>query len=106
MKKIFIILLSVLTIVSCKKEELPRPDNTVITTTQENLRNHHCYTQRNKRSSFAAMLTHKTLKVYAERDGQKSATIATAFFKIDPNLTVTLKNKYANQFENCCLWIF
>jgi len=36
MKKIFIIFLSVLTIVSCKKEELPRPDNTVITTTQEN----------------------------------------------------------------------
>ena len=40
-----------------------------------------------------------TLKVYAERDGQKSAEVSTAFFKIDPNITITLKNEYANQYN-------
>ena len=40
-----------------------------------------------------------TIKVYAEREGEKSATVTTAFFKIDPNLTVTVKNKYANQYN-------
>ena len=39
------------------------------------------------------------LKMYAQRGDQKSATITTEFFKIDPNLTVTLKNQYANQYN-------
>ncbi|WKD87023.1 hypothetical protein KCTC32516_02403 [Polaribacter huanghezhanensis] len=39
------------------------------------------------------------LKVYAEKEGQKSATITTEFFKIDPNVTITLKTKYANQYN-------
>ena len=39
------------------------------------------------------------LKVYAERNGQKSATVSTEFFKIDPNVTITLKNEYANQYN-------
>jgi len=39
------------------------------------------------------------LQMYAQRGDQKSATITTAFFKIDPNLTVTLKNQYANQYN-------
>lgn len=40
-----------------------------------------------------------TLKIYAERDGQKSATVTTEFFKIDPNITISLKNQYANQYN-------
>lgn len=40
-----------------------------------------------------------TIKVYAERDGQTSATVTTEFFKIDPNITITLKNEYANQYN-------
>jgi predicted alpha-1,2-mannosidase len=40
-----------------------------------------------------------TLKVYGERDGQKSATVSTEFFKIDPNVKITLKNQYANQYN-------
>ena len=40
-----------------------------------------------------------TLKVYAERYGQKSATVSTEFFKIDPNVKITLKNQYANQYN-------
>ena len=39
------------------------------------------------------------LQMYAQRGDKKSATITTAFFKIDPNLTVTLKNQYANQYN-------
>ena len=37
--------------------------------------------------------------MYAERNGQKSATVETEFFKIDPNVTITLKNEYANQYN-------
>jgi hypothetical protein len=40
-----------------------------------------------------------TLKVYAEKDAIKSATIETDFFKIDPNLKIELKTKYANQYN-------
>jgi hypothetical protein len=40
-----------------------------------------------------------TLKVYAEKDAIKSATITTDFFKIDPNLKIELKTKYANQYN-------
>lgn len=39
------------------------------------------------------------LKVYSEKDDVKSATIATEFYKIDPNRTVELKTKYANQYS-------
>ncbi|NVK52291.1 MAG: glycoside hydrolase family 92 protein [Flavobacteriaceae bacterium] len=39
------------------------------------------------------------LKVYAEKDGKKSATITTEFLKIDPNITISLKNNYANQYN-------
>lgn len=40
-----------------------------------------------------------TLKTYAEVDGIKSAVIATDFYKIDPNLKIDLKTKYANQYN-------
>tara|TARA_B100000809_G_C15125388_1_gene526029 strand:- start:1431 stop:3128 length:1698 start_codon:yes stop_codon:yes gene_type:complete len=41
-----------------------------------------------------------TLKVYAaDNDGNKSATIHTKFYKIDPNLSITLDTKYANQYN-------
>jgi putative alpha-1,2-mannosidase len=41
-----------------------------------------------------------TLKVYAaDNDGNKSATINTKFYKIDPNLSITLDTKYANQYN-------
>jgi len=40
-----------------------------------------------------------TLKVYAQRGEYKSATITTDFNKIDPNITIDLKTKYANQYN-------
>ena len=41
-----------------------------------------------------------TLKVYAtDETGNKSATVATNFYKIDPNLSITLDTKYANQYN-------
>lgn len=40
-----------------------------------------------------------TLKVYATRGGEKSAVVATDFFKIDPNIKIELKTKYANQYN-------
>lgn len=40
-----------------------------------------------------------TLKVYSILNEQKSATITTKFFKINPNLSITLKTKYANQYN-------
>jgi hypothetical protein len=41
-----------------------------------------------------------TLKVYAaDGSGNKSATVATKFYKIDPNLSLTLDTKYANQYN-------
>lgn len=40
-----------------------------------------------------------TLKVYAELNGQKSPTITTKFFKIDPNITLKLDSEYANQYN-------
>ncbi|MDG2194190.1 MAG: GH92 family glycosyl hydrolase [Polaribacter sp.] len=40
-----------------------------------------------------------TLRIYAEQNGVKSATIATTFFKIDPNVSIVLKNAYANQYN-------
>jgi predicted alpha-1,2-mannosidase len=41
-----------------------------------------------------------TLKVYAaDNDGNTSATVNTKFYKIDPNLSITLDTKYANQYN-------
>ncbi|OBX25097.1 putative alpha-1,2-mannosidase [Gelidibacter algens] len=40
-----------------------------------------------------------TLKVYSEKDGEKSATLATTFYKIDPNRTITLNTNYTNQYS-------
>ena len=41
-----------------------------------------------------------TLKTYAmDGHGRKSATIETHFNKIDPNLSITLDTKYANQYN-------
>ncbi len=45
-------------------------------------------------------LTNPTnLKAYSEKDGAKSATITTAFYKIDPNVSLVLKTEYANQYN-------
>ena len=40
-----------------------------------------------------------TLKVYSEKDGNQSATIATQFYKIDPNISIRLETEYANQYN-------
>ncbi|WP_370390031.1 GH92 family glycosyl hydrolase [uncultured Winogradskyella sp.] len=39
------------------------------------------------------------LKVYSEKNGKKSATIETQFYKIDPNLSIKLETDYANQYN-------
>ena len=40
-----------------------------------------------------------TLKMYSETGKEKSATISTSFFKIDPNISLVLKTDYANQYN-------
>lgn len=40
-----------------------------------------------------------TLKVYSEKDEIKSAVITTNFYKIDPDKSIELKTKYANQYS-------
>ncbi|MFK7782298.1 GH92 family glycosyl hydrolase [Psychroserpens sp.] len=40
-----------------------------------------------------------TLKVYSEKNGNKSATVETKFYKIDPNLSIKLETEYANQYN-------
>lgn len=40
-----------------------------------------------------------TLSVYAQKNDKKSTTIATDFYKIDPNVKVEIKTKYANQYN-------
>lgn len=40
-----------------------------------------------------------TLKVYSEKDDERSATIATDFHKIDPNRAIELKTNYATQYS-------
>jgi hypothetical protein len=40
-----------------------------------------------------------TLKVYSEKDEEKSATISTSFYKIDPSISLVLKTEYANQYN-------
>ncbi|MEY8868601.1 GH92 family glycosyl hydrolase [Meridianimaribacter flavus] len=39
------------------------------------------------------------LKVYSEKNKTKSATVETKFYKIDPNLSITLETEYANQYN-------
>nr|WP_321234428.1 GH92 family glycosyl hydrolase [uncultured Psychroserpens sp.] len=39
------------------------------------------------------------LNVYSEKNGIKSATIETTFYKIDPNLSIKLETEYANQYN-------
>ncbi|MBR9844782.1 MAG: glycoside hydrolase family 92 protein [Algicola sp.] len=39
------------------------------------------------------------LKVYSEKNGNKSATVETQFYKIDPNLSIILETDYANQYN-------
>ncbi len=39
------------------------------------------------------------LSVYAQKGNVKSATIRTDFYKIDPNVKIDLKTKYANQYN-------
>jgi predicted alpha-1,2-mannosidase len=39
------------------------------------------------------------LDVYAQKGETKSATISTNFYKIDPNIKIDLKTKYANQYN-------
>jgi len=39
------------------------------------------------------------LKVYAEKEGLKSKTITTDFYKIDPNVKINLQSDYANQYN-------
>ena len=40
-----------------------------------------------------------TLRVYSEKEDEKSATIATEFYKINPNRSLVLKTKYASQYS-------
>ena len=39
------------------------------------------------------------MEVYAQKGDVKSATIKTDFYKIDPNIKIELKTKYANQYN-------
>ena len=52
-----------------------------------------------KYSTPFAISEKATLKVYAEKNGVKSAVISTDFYKIDPNIKIDLKTKYANQYN-------
>ncbi|MFY7672425.1 GH92 family glycosyl hydrolase [Tenacibaculum sp. MEBiC06402] len=40
-----------------------------------------------------------TLKVYSQKGDIKSSIITTNFYKIDPNIKIELKTKYANQYN-------
>jgi len=40
-----------------------------------------------------------SLSVYSEKEGVKSSTISTQFYKIDPNISITLETEYANQYN-------
>ena len=39
------------------------------------------------------------LTIYAEKNGVRSGTVTTSFFKLDPNLTIELGTDYANQYN-------
>jgi predicted alpha-1,2-mannosidase len=41
----------------------------------------------------------QSLTVYAEKGGVTSAKVTTTFYKIDPNLKITLETEYANQYN-------
>ena len=45
------------------------------------------------------IISKTNLKIYAQKGEDKSATITTEFFKIDPNIKIELKTKYANQYN-------
>lgn len=40
-----------------------------------------------------------TLKIYSEKDDEKSVTLSTTFYKIDPNVSLVLKTEFANQYN-------
>ncbi|NNK82360.1 MAG: glycoside hydrolase family 92 protein [Flavobacteriaceae bacterium] len=40
-----------------------------------------------------------SLSIYSEKNGNKSVTITTDFYKIDPNLSIKLDTQYANQYN-------
>jgi predicted alpha-1,2-mannosidase len=40
-----------------------------------------------------------TIRTYAERKGMRSSELSTRFYKIDPNLSITLETEYANQYN-------
>ncbi len=40
-----------------------------------------------------------SLRVYSKKENERSATIATSFYKIDPNISLVLKTDYANQYN-------
>ena len=45
-------------------------------------------------------LTEEALvKTYAEREGVRSNILSTQFYKIDPNVNITLETQYANQYN-------
>ncbi|WP_299115727.1 GH92 family glycosyl hydrolase [uncultured Winogradskyella sp.] len=45
-------------------------------------------------------LTEETkVKLYSEKSNIKSPVLTTPFFKIDPNLSITLESEYANQYS-------
>ncbi|PQJ78075.1 GH92 family glycosyl hydrolase [Polaribacter porphyrae] len=52
-----------------------------------------------KYSSPITISEKAALKVYAEKNGLKSATITTDFYKIDSNVKIKLETKYANQYN-------
>ncbi|GAB5401157.1 MAG: hypothetical protein Aureis2KO_27420 [Aureisphaera sp.] len=39
------------------------------------------------------------LKTYADKDGKPSSILNTEFYKIDPNVSITLETEYANQYS-------
>lgn len=39
------------------------------------------------------------LKVYSQKEDEKSTTISTSFYKIDPHISLVLKTEYANQYN-------
>ncbi|TCK67605.1 putative alpha-1,2-mannosidase [Winogradskyella wandonensis] len=43
--------------------------------------------------------TDTKVKMYSEKGELKSPVLQTPFFKIDPNLSITLESKYANQYS-------
>src|SRR5690606_4523938 len=40
-----------------------------------------------------------TLSIYSENNGNKSGTMTTKFYKIDPNVSIVLETDYANQYN-------